>query len=81
MANNGFEITHVYGLTETYGPATFCDWDTNWNTLPNAEQAEIKAAQGVTYHVSEDLMVAHPETLEQVPFDGKNDGRSVFQRK
>ena len=79
MAQNGFEITHVYGLTETYGPATFCDWDAEWDAFPAAKQAEIKAAQGVTYHVSEDLIVAHPETLEQVPFDGITMGEVLFR--
>ncbi len=79
MAQNGFDITHVYGLTETYGPATFCDWDAAWNELPAKEQAEIKASQGVTYHVSEDLIVAHPETLEQVPFDGETMGEVLFR--
>ncbi len=79
MAQNGFEITHVYGLTETYGPATFCDWDADWNALPASEQAEIKAAQGVTYQVSEDLIVADPETLKQVPFDGETMGEVLFR--
>ena len=79
MAENGFEITHVYGLTETYGPATVCDWNTDWNELPADKQAEIKAAQGVAYLVSEDLIVAHPETLEQVPFDGKTMGEVLFR--
>ena len=79
MAKNGFEITHVYGLTETYGPATVCDWNPDWNELPANEQAEIKAAQGVTYAVSEDLIVAHPETLEQVPFDGQTMGEVLFR--
>ncbi len=79
MAQNGFEITHVYGLTETYGPATVCDWNNDWNELPADEQAEIKAAQGVTYPVSEDLIVAHPETLEQVPWDGETMGEVLFR--
>lgn len=79
MAQNGFEITHVYGLTETYGPATVCDWDADWNQLSAAEQAEIKAAQGVAYQVSEDLIVADPETLEQVPFDGETMGEVLFR--
>jgi len=79
MAQNGFEITHVYGLTETYGPATVCDWDADWNQLSNGEQAEIKAAQGVAYHVSEDLIVADPETLKQVPFDGETMGEVLFK--
>ncbi|MEM6320237.1 MAG: acyl-CoA synthetase [Bacteroidota bacterium] len=79
MAQNGFEITHVYGLTETYGPATSCDWDVVWNDLPAAEQAEMKAAQGVPFIVSQDLIVAHPETLEQVPFDGETMGEVLFR--
>ena len=79
MAKNGFEITHVYGLTETYGPATICDWNESWNKLPTAEQAEIKALQGVALHVSEDLIVANPETLEPVPFDGKTMGEVLFR--
>ena len=79
MAQNGFEITHVYGLTETYGPATVCDWNNDWNDLSANEQAEIKAAQGVTYPVSEDLIVAHPETLAQVPWDGETMGEVLFR--
>lgn len=79
MAKNGFEITHVYGLTETYGPATLCDWNADWNALPSAEQAAIKASQGVAYHVSDGLMVANPDTLEQVPFDGTTIGEVLFR--
>lgn len=79
MAKNGFEITHVYGLTETYGPATLCDWNAEWNTLSAGRQAEIKAAQGVPYHTSEKIIVAHPETLEPVPFDGETMGEVLFK--
>ncbi len=79
LSKNGFEITHVYGLTETYGPATFCDWNADWNDLSGAEQAEKKALQGVPYHVSENVIVVHPETLEQVPFDGETIGEVLFQ--
>ena len=79
MAQNGFEITHVYGLTETYGPATLCDWDPDWNAKPLDEQAEIKAAQGVGYHVTEDLSVLNPETMEPVPMDGKTLGEVMFR--
>lgn len=79
MAQNGFDITHVYGLTETYGPATVCDWDADWNKLPTDQQAEIKAAQGVAYAVSEDLIVAHPETLAEVPWDGETMGEVLFR--
>jgi fatty-acyl-CoA synthase len=79
LSKNGFEITHVYGLTETYGPATFCDWNADWNDLSGAQQAEKKALQGVLYHVSENVIVVHPETLEQVPFDGKTIGEVLFR--
>ncbi|MEM7800737.1 MAG: acyl-CoA synthetase [Chloroflexota bacterium] len=79
MAANGFEITHVYGLTETYGPAVICDWNADWSNLSDAEQAEIKARQGVKYHMLEDLIVADPDTLEPVPADGKTMGEVLFR--
>lgn len=79
MAKNGFEITHLYGLTETYGPSTICDWRAEWNELPIAEQAQLKAKQGVTLPVSEDLMVANPETLEPVPSDGETIGEIMMR--
>jgi fatty-acyl-CoA synthase len=75
----GFHITHVYGLTETYGPATVCAWHGEWDALPQEEAAMRKARQGVRYHVLEGLMVAHPETLAPVPRDGKTIGE-VFMR-
>ena len=59
----GFHITHVYGLTEVYGPAVVCDWHDEWNGLPPAEQARLKSRQGVRYPVLEGLMVADPQTL------------------
>ena len=79
MAENGFEITHVYGLTETYGPAVLCDWQPEWRELGADEQAAIKARQGVKYHMLEDLMVADPQTLEPVPADGKTIGEVMFR--
>ncbi len=79
MAKNGFDITHVYGLTETYGPSTLCDWDADWNQLSMPKQAEIKSSQGVAYHVSAGLMVANPDTLEPVPFDGETIGEVLFR--
>ncbi|MEZ4631534.1 MAG: AMP-binding protein [Deinococcales bacterium] len=79
MAENGFDITHVYGLTESYGPAVVCDWHEEWNTLSISEQARLKARQGVPYHMLEDLMVANPETLQPVPKDGETMGE-VFMR-
>jgi fatty-acyl-CoA synthase len=75
----GIHVTHVYGLTEVYGPATICDWKTEWNAKPVAEQAVIKARQGVRYLALEGLMVAHPETMEQVPSDGKTMGEVMMR--
>jgi fatty-acyl-CoA synthase len=79
MAENDFDITHVYGLTETYGPAVLCEWHDEWSELPIEEQAQIKSRQGVRYHVLEGIMVAHPETLEPVPADGATIGE-LFMR-
>jgi fatty-acyl-CoA synthase len=75
----GFHITHVYGLTEVYGPAVVCEWHDEWDALSADEQATLKARQGVKYPVLEDLMVADPETLEPVPSDGTTIGE-VFIR-
>ncbi|MCA9987573.1 MAG: acyl-CoA synthetase, partial [Anaerolineales bacterium] len=79
MAENGFEITHVYGLTETYGPAVFCDWDDRWDALTPAEQADLKARQGVTYHMLEGLTVADPVTMAPVPADGQTMGEVLMR--
>ena len=79
METLGFDITHVYGLTEVYGPSVVCAWHEEWNRLPAAEQAAIKARQGVRYPVLEGLMVADAKTLEPVPPDGKTIGE-VFMR-
>merc|ERR550532_1366928 len=79
MQELGIEITHVYGLTEVFGPVTVCEWKEEWSALPVDEQARIKARQGVRYLALEGLMVAHPETLEPVPRDGESIGE-VFMR-
>ncbi len=79
MERMGFHITHVYGLTEVYGPAVVCEWHDEWNALPLEEQATLKARQGVAYPVQEGLIVADPETLEPVPSDGATIGE-VFMR-
>jgi fatty-acyl-CoA synthase len=79
MAENDFGITHVYGLTETYGPAVLCEWHREWDELPIAEQAQLKARQGVRYHMLEAIMVADPVTLEPVPADGQTIGE-IFMR-
>ena len=75
----GFRITHVYGLTETYGPATVCAWHDEWDALPPAERARLKARQGVTYHVLEELTVADPTSLEPVPRDGATMGEVLMR--
>ncbi|MBB3066840.1 acyl-CoA synthetase [Limibacillus halophilus] len=79
MAQIGVEVTHVYGLTEVYGPAVVCEWDPRWDDLPLDQQAALKSRQGVTYPVQEALMVADPQTLEPVPRDGETIGE-VFLR-
>lgn len=75
----GIKVTHVYGLTEVYGPVVVCAWQPEWDELPVEEQARIKARQGVNYPVLEGLMVADPETLAPVPADAATMGE-VFMR-
>ena len=75
----GFDITHAYGLTEVYGPVTVCDWHEEWNERPTAEQAALKARQGVKYQVQEEFFVADPETLEPVTADGETMGELMFR--
>ncbi len=79
MERLGFDITHVYGLTEVYGPAVVCDWHDDWNARPAAEQAALKARQGVRYPVLDGLMVADPASLAPVAADGVAMGE-VFMR-
>ncbi|MBM3572081.1 MAG: acyl-CoA synthetase [Alphaproteobacteria bacterium] len=79
MERLGFKVTHVYGLTEVYGPSVVCAWHQEWNGLPIEQQAAIKARQGVRYPVLEGLMVADPKTLTPVPADGQTMGE-VFMR-
>jgi fatty-acyl-CoA synthase len=79
MERLGFRITHVYGLTEVYGPAVTCEWDPAWNTRDPESRARLKARQGVRYPVLEGLMVADPRTLARVPSDGETIGE-VFMR-
>ncbi len=79
METSGFDITHIYGLTETYGPAVINAWREEWNDLPVNEQAEIKARQGVRYEVLEGLSVRDPETMEETPSDGVTIGEVMFR--
>jgi len=75
----GFNITHVYGLTETYGPATECTWGDQWEDLAGADRAAKKSRQGVAMPFMEDVTVVDPDTLEQVPRDGETQGEIVFR--
>ena len=75
----GIQVTHVYGLTEVYGPATYCAWNSDWNQLPTDQQSALKARQGVRYPTMEHLMVADSNTLRPTPADGVTVGE-VFLR-
>ena len=79
MEGLGFHITHVYGLTEVYGPAVVCAWHDEWDGLKADERARLKARQGVTYPVLDGLMVADPETLAPVPPDGATMGEVLMR--
>jgi fatty-acyl-CoA synthase len=79
MADQGFNVTHLYGLTETYGPAVVNDWKTDWDALDGAARAAKKARQGVRYHALEDLTVMDPETMTEVPADGTTMGEVMFR--
>ncbi len=79
MESRGVDVTHVYGLTETYGPAAVCAWHPEWNDLPAGEKAARKARQGVTYAVQEAMMVADPATMEPVPRDGRTMGEIMMR--
>ena len=79
MAEQGFNVTHLYGLTETYGPAVVNDWKQEWDKLEGAARAKKKARQGVRYHALENLTVMDPETMTQVPADGEAMGEVMFR--
>jgi len=78
MEAMGFNVTHLYGLTETYGPAVVNDWKSDWDLLESSARAAKKARQGVRYHALEDLTVMDPETMERVPADGETMGEVVM---
>ena len=79
MREAGFNVTHLYGLTETYGPAVVNDWKAEWDELDGAGQARMKARQGVRYLPLEDLTVMDPETMRPVPADGTTMGEVMFR--
>ncbi|WP_321895242.1 acyl-CoA synthetase [Paraburkholderia heleia] len=75
----GIELTHVYGLTEVYGPAAVCAVQARWQTLPDEEQARLAARQGVRYHLQSGVSVRHAQTMEPVPADGETLGEIMFR--
>ena len=75
----GFDLIHVYGLTEVYGPACVCAVQESWQTLDEDEQARLTARQGVRYHLQAALCVRDPATLEAVPADGETLGEIMFR--
>jgi fatty-acyl-CoA synthase len=79
MKEAGFEVTHLYGLTETYGPAAVNEWRDEWDALDGPAQAEKKARQGVRYCVLDDLEVIDPETMRAAPRDGETMGEVMFR--
>ena len=79
MKDAGFNITHLYGLSETYGPAVVNEWHQEWDDLAESEQASLKARQGVRYLPLESLAVMDPKTMQPVPRDGKTIGEVMFR--
>jgi fatty-acyl-CoA synthase len=79
MEQMGFDLTHVYGLTEVYGPATVCAKHESWNRLDIGERARLNARQGVRYHLERDVRVLDPQTMQPVPQDGETMGEIMFK--
>ena len=79
MSEAGFEVTHLYGLTEVYGPAVVNDWKEEWDALDHDAQSHLKARQGVRYHALEALDVLDPDTMAPAPADGQTLGEVMFR--
>ena len=79
MEQMGFDLTHVYGLTEVYGPATVCAKHDEWQQLPIGDRARLNARQGVRYHLEREVCVLNPETMQPVPHDGETMGEIMFK--
>jgi len=79
MDELGFEVVHGYGLTETYGPATVCAWKPEWDALPLAERARIKARQGVPHNMLQEIAIKDPVTMETLPSDGRAVGEVMVR--
>ena len=75
----GIKLTHVYGLTEVYGPASVCAEQPGWDDLPAAERAQFKRRQGVAYPLEEAITVLDPKTMKEVPRDGETVGEVMFR--
>ena len=79
LERENFKVTHVYGLTEVYGPATICSWHADWDALPSAERARLKARQGVRYAAEDGVTVMDPGDMKEVPRDGETMGEVMFR--
>ncbi len=79
MESMGFELTHVYGLTEVYGPAAVCVKHEDWEGLDVSERARLNSRQGVRYHLQADVRVLDPQTMQPVPWDGETMGEIMFR--
>lgn len=79
MEQLGFDLTHVYGLTEVYGPATACPKQGEWDSLDIGERARLNARQGVRYHLQRSARVLDPQTMQPVPWDGETMGEIMFR--
>ena len=79
MAAAGFDVLHLYGLTECYGPATLCAWQSTWDDLPDREKSEKMARQGVKHVTLEEALVIDPDTMEPVPWDGDTMGEIMLR--
>jgi fatty-acyl-CoA synthase len=79
MSELGFDVTHVYGLTEVYGPAAACAKHESWQSRPLAEQVELNGRQGLRYQLQQACTVIDPQTLQEVPRDGETMGEVVFR--
>lgn len=79
MRNIGINVTHVYGLTETYGPSALCASQAGWSDLSIQEQAQLHSRQGVPYPLQDGMKVLDPETMQPVPHDGKTMGEIMFR--
>ena len=80
IEKKGFEVTHVYGLTEVYGPAVVCEWKEEWNSLKTeAQNPKKKARQEVQYPSLEELSIRDPKTMKSTPKDGKTIGEVMMR--